>query len=68
MAQRKASTKKKRTKYQIMKARATSFCKGKGKKSTLTKAIAAYSKDAAKKGKSKKEIAAIVSRVTSCSK
>lgn len=56
-----ASTK--RSKYSILVSRKASYCKGKVKKTSLTKAKTAYIQDAVKKGKSKAEATKIANRV-----
>ena len=51
------------TKYQRLRKAKASYCKGKAKKSTVTKAKTAYIKDAVKKGKSKSEATRIANKV-----
>lgn len=52
-----------RTKYQSLRSAKASYCAGRGKKTTLTKAKTAYIKDAIKKGKSKTEATKIANKV-----
>lgn len=45
-----------------------SYCSGRGKKTTLTKAVTAYKKDAEKKGKPKADIERVAKKLlTTCS-
>jgi hypothetical protein len=52
-----------RTKYQSLRSAKASYCAGRGKKTTLTKAKTAYIKDAIKKGKSRTEATKIANKV-----
>lgn len=51
------------TKYQRLRKAKASYCKGKAKKTTVTKAKSAYIKDAVKKGKTKAEATKIANKV-----
>lgn len=52
-----------KTKYQILRSRKKSYCNGRIKKTSLTKAKNAYVKDAVSKGKSKAEATKIANKV-----
>lgn len=51
------------TKYQRLRKAKASYCKGKSKMTSVTKAKNAYIKDAVKKGKSKTEATKIANKV-----
>lgn len=53
-----------RTKYQSLLKAQSSYCAGRGKKTSVTKAKTAYIKDAMKKGKSKSEATKIANKIT----
>jgi len=57
------ATSRRKTKYQILVSRKSSYCNGRVKKTSLTKAANAYIADAVKKGKSKAEAQKIANKV-----
>lgn len=60
---RKSTSKRRKTKYQILVSRKSSYCKGRVKKESLNKAKKAYIDDAVKKGKTKSEATKIANKV-----